>query len=135
MSPRLQAATGLVVYVTAVIAIVVLAIAGHDDNITDVITLAGPVVAALLVIGRISTTHAETSSVLAKINEQTNGILDQRIAEGVRATLEQHAPDIYTGVPSPTGDTPDNTVSPSVSPDRDTPPPHAVAGASRRSRQ
>lgn len=97
MSPRLQAGTGLVVYVTAIFAIVALAVTGHDDNITDVLTLAGPVVAALLVIGRISTTHAETSSVLAKIDQQTNGVLAEKIREGVRATLETHAPDIYTG--------------------------------------
>lgn len=91
MTPRLQAATGITVYVTTLLALVALLITDHP--VTEVMVLAGPVVAALLVNARQAAQHEQTAAVLAKIDTQTNGVLDQRIADGVRAALA----DPYTG--------------------------------------
>lgn len=89
MTPRLQAVVGATVYISTLVAIVVLLI--FDKPVDDLMLLAGPVVGALLVNSRIASTHADTAQTLAKIDRQTNGILDQRIVDGVRTALADTA--------------------------------------------
>lgn len=89
MTPRLQAVVGATVYVSTLIALVILLIVGRP--VDSIMLLAGPVVAALLVNARIATSHADTAQTLAKIDRQTNGILDQRIVDGVRTALADTA--------------------------------------------
>lgn len=89
MTPRLQAVVGAGVYVVTVVGLVILL--SIDKPVDDLMLLAGPVVAALLVNARIATSHADTAQTLAKIDRQTNGILDQRIVDGVRTALADTA--------------------------------------------
>lgn len=89
MTPRLQTVAGLIVYVTTVAAFLALALTGHDDNTTELLGLAGPVVAGLLINARLSPIAAKVT----KIDEQTNGVLDERITAGVRAGLAEHFSD------------------------------------------
>lgn len=90
MSPRLQTLAGVVVYVATIAALVVLLM--QDRPVDEVMLLAGPVVGALLVSGSVGARLDPVAARVAKIDEQTNGILDQRIAEGVRAALLAHQP-------------------------------------------
>lgn len=87
MTPRLQTAAGLVVYVVTIAAFLVLTLSGHEDNTTELLGLAGPVVAALLINARLTPIAAGVS----KIDEQTNGVLDTRIEQGVRRGLLAHS--------------------------------------------
>lgn len=89
MTPRLQAVVGATVYVSTLIALVILLIVGRP--VDSIMLMAGPAVAALLVNARVSATAAETATTLAKIDRQTNGILDQRIVDGVRTALADTA--------------------------------------------
>lgn len=96
-SPRSDFLSGLV-FLSTLLALVVLHLTEHSAGTTDVITLAGPVVAALFLASRLDARHEETKQhltrqeeTLNKVNEQTNGILDQRIRDGVRDGLKAYA--------------------------------------------
>lgn len=97
MTPRLQTIAGVSVYALTLVALVVLALAGHDDNITEVLTLAGPVVAALLINGQIAGRLTPIHAAVTKIDEQTNGVLDQRIktatTDAMRGFMATYATD------------------------------------------
>lgn len=77
---------GTIVFVVTVAAVVVLQVTAHPTD--QLLTLAGPVVAALLITGRIDH-HADTEQTkLDRITAQTNGVLDQRIKSGTTAALK-----------------------------------------------
>lgn len=77
MSPRLQTIAGVIVYGLTLVALVVLLVVGRP--VDSVMLLAGPVVAALLVTGQITDRLNPIHDAVSKIDEQTNGVLDQRI--------------------------------------------------------
>lgn len=77
---------GVIVFVVTATAFVVLQVTEHPTD--KLLTLAGPVVAALLITGRVDRHAADQERTLGKIEAQTNGVLDQRIREGARAALD-----------------------------------------------
>ncbi len=85
MTDRTQTAAGVLIYLATLVAIVWQEMHGHTPD--TIMLLAGPVVAALLVNGRTSRVAADQGAQLAKIEAQTNGILDQRIRDGVRDVI------------------------------------------------
>lgn len=93
MSPRLQTIAGVIVYGLTLVALVVLLVAGRP--VDSVMLLAGPVVAALLVTGQIAARLDPIHATVSKIDEQTNGVLDQRIktaaTDAMRGFLADYA--------------------------------------------
>jgi hypothetical protein len=84
----LVCAVGLVVL--AGLGAVVLIDAGHADDAQRLLSWATPIIAALFLAARINVAFGEQSQrldshdeKLTKITEQTNGVLDKRIADGV----------------------------------------------------
>ena len=77
---------GVIIYTATLAALVVLTLR-HEDT-EAVMVLAGPVVAALLVSGQIGVRADRHDDALDRISRQTNGVLDQRIRDGVRAVLD-----------------------------------------------
>ncbi len=78
---------GVVVFITTAAAFVVLQVTGHPTD--KLLTLAGPVVAALLITGRVDKHADDQEHVLTKIQQQTNGVLDKRIKNGAKAALRE----------------------------------------------
>lgn len=79
---------GAILYTVTLVAIVVLTIA--HERVDQIMVLAGPVVAALLVSGQIGHRSDQQDAALAQITRQTNGVLDSRIRDGVRQALADH---------------------------------------------
>ncbi|MDE9365484.1 hypothetical protein PZ938_07690 [Luteipulveratus sp. YIM 133132] len=86
---------GVVVFVTSVAGVVTLELAGRDPG--QVLTLAGPVVAALLVSGHVSNVTDRQNEQISRIEKQTNGVLDDRIKTQTLAALAE------AGVVTPDG--------------------------------
>lgn len=95
MSPRLQTIAGVIVYGLTLAALVVLLVVGRP--VDSVMLLAGPVVAALLVTGQINGRLNPIHDAVSKIDEQTNGVLDQRIktatTDAIREAIADYATD------------------------------------------
>lgn len=79
------AALAATVFVVSVVALVILELNGRPT--ANLMTLVTPVVAALFVVDTINRRTAEQNQAISKIQEQTNGVLDQRIKDGVLAAL------------------------------------------------
>ena len=94
---RLHIISAALIFLASLSAIVTLVVTGHPEGVEDVMILAGPVVGALFVTGRMDSRLVAQNDMLTKISAQTNGVLDTRIAEGVRASLEAYAPGVYVG--------------------------------------
>lgn len=84
---------GVVVFALTIGALVTLTLAGHDT--TPLLTLAGPVVAALLVTGHLNRVTGQqnrqlqrTAAGVEEVRKQTNGVLDRRIREQTTAALQ-----------------------------------------------
>lgn len=82
-----QTAAGVVIFVATLGALVTLELTGNKTE--TVMLLAGPVVAALLVNGHLSTKTDEQNVKLDKITAQTNGVLDGRIKTQTLAALAE----------------------------------------------
>lgn len=95
MTPRSQTIAGVIVYGLTLVALVVLLVVGRP--VDSVMLLAGPVVAALLVTGQINGRLNPIHATVSKIDEQTNGVLDQRIktatTDAIRGFLADYATD------------------------------------------
>jgi hypothetical protein len=83
-SDHLTFLAGLV-FVVSVAALVTLEVMGKPT--TNLMALVSPVVAALFVAGHINRVTAKQNEHIQKIEHQTNGVLDQRIRDGVLAAL------------------------------------------------
>lgn len=77
----------IVVYVTSLAGYVVLAIQGEPT--AEYVTLVGPVIAAMFVVSHLDRRSDQQDQVLGKIQENTNGVLDRRIKDGVKAALAE----------------------------------------------
>lgn len=78
-----------VVFVVSVAAFVALELLERET--TGLLVLVGPVVAALLVNGKIDNVKKETerqSATLTRVERQTNGVLDERIRSGTLRALQ-----------------------------------------------
>lgn len=74
--------------------VLALDLAGHPDDVPGILALGGPIVAALFVAAKVDAVTLgqnarldQHSQQLATITKQTNGVLDQRIRDGVTAVL------------------------------------------------
>lgn len=76
-----------VIYVTSLAGYVTLALQGKAT--AEYVTLVGPVIAALFVVGHMDKRSDRQDEVLGQIKENTNGVLDKRIKDGVRAALAE----------------------------------------------
>lgn len=76
---------GVVVFVASLGALVFLQAKGLGT--AELIALAGPVVAALLVTGHVSRVTGEQNQQIERIERQTNGVLDERIKRQTIAAL------------------------------------------------
>lgn len=96
MRPTSQTTAGLIIFLAALAGIVALEITGHPGGVANVMLLTGPLVAALITNAHTTAKMTEQTATLepaiAKIDRQTNGILDSRILDGVRAGLAEQAP-------------------------------------------
>jgi hypothetical protein len=79
--------TQLGVFVVCVVAFVVLAVRGQDT--AAFVTFVGPVLAGLFVAAKVNERSDAQDAVLAKISEQTNGVLTRRIRDAVAAALDE----------------------------------------------
>jgi len=98
LAPATAALFAVILTVTGVAGVVVLVVTGHGAEGVPLLTgLLAPVVAAMLLGSKLDASHAATATrldeqdaALHKITRQTNGVLTQRIAEGVEAVLIAH---------------------------------------------
>lgn len=60
-----------------------------DKGTTEYVSLLGPLAAGLLVVQRVEKRSDHQDEQLAQIHHQTNGVLDKRIKDGVRAALDE----------------------------------------------
>lgn len=82
-----QTVAGVVIFLATLTALVVLEVTGNKTD--NVMLLAGPVVAALLVNGHLNNKTDEQNVKLDKITAQTNGVLDGRIKTQTLAALAE----------------------------------------------
>jgi uncharacterized transporter YbjL len=85
---------GLVVLVCLVGAAVALALAGWSGNaimglLTGIIGVAGPLIAVTARLTDLKTATDAQTLTLAKIDHQTNGVLNQRIKDAVHSALNE----------------------------------------------
>ncbi|WP_413114797.1 hypothetical protein ACK1X7_07265 [Streptomyces sp. CY1] len=66
---------------------VVLTLKGADT--TGFVALVAPVLGAVFVINHLDHRSDQQDMILQRISEQTNGVLDKRIKDGVRAALDE----------------------------------------------
>ena len=81
-----------VIVVSSIVALVVLHLTGHGDGTADLVSLVGPVIAAVFVVQSIGPQVAATRSAVEQTARQTNGVLDQRIKDNVKEALAEHLP-------------------------------------------
>jgi len=79
--------TQLGVFVACVVAFVVLSVRGEDTG--SFVTFVAPVLAGVFVTSRLNERSDAQDAVLAKISEQTNGVLTKRIQTAVAAALDE----------------------------------------------
>lgn len=99
-----------VVYALALLALVVLEVAGRDT--TALLSLVGPVIAALFIAGHVDRVTGEQNEAIGRIERQTNGVLDQRIKDGTAEAIKTLLPDLVRETPQ---DATPSTVSRSLS--------------------
>jgi hypothetical protein len=75
----------VIVFVTSLAGYVTLA--WQERATAEYVTLVGPVIAALFVVGHLDRRSDQQDQVLGQIQEQTNGVLDKRIEDGVLKAL------------------------------------------------
>lgn len=83
---------------------VVLALKGLDTG--AFLGLVGPVVSGLFVVGQVNARSDAQDQALTTITRQTNGVLDQRIRDGVTAALAAQAAQDQDPAAAPAGDNP-----------------------------
>lgn len=76
-----QLVVGCIIALAAISAITALEMTNHEYGM--VITIAGPVLAALLINTHVSSLTEQQNEKIGKIEAQTNGVLDKRIEDGV----------------------------------------------------
>ncbi len=89
MKPATAVVTALVT-LGSIAALVVLLVKGVDTS--PLLLLVTPILGTLFVAGKMdgqASTLADQNSALARITAQTNGVLDDRIKNGVRAVLAE----------------------------------------------
>lgn len=77
------------VFLVSITALVILQLQGKDPTI--LVSIVGPVLAALFVVGHVDRRTDEQNVKIDRIEEQTNGVLVGRIRSGVRAELLAHS--------------------------------------------
>ena len=83
-----QLAAGVAVFLALLAAFVLLTL-NHMDT-AGLVALGAPVVGALLVTGHVSKVTSEQNATIAKIDKQTNGVMDARIRDGVQTVLRDN---------------------------------------------
>ena len=78
------------VFVVSITAYVVLELYGGDTG--GVLTLAGPILAALFVTGTLGREQARIHEKVERVEKQTNGVLDARIREQTAAAIREVLP-------------------------------------------
>jgi len=78
---------GIIAFVAAVAAFVVLSVKGLDT--TGLLAFVTPVIGALLIVGRLDSRSDAQDQALTQITKQTNGVLTGRIEEAVVAALDK----------------------------------------------
>ncbi|MFK0150410.1 hypothetical protein ACIQUZ_35565 [Streptomyces griseus] len=76
---------GIIAFVCSVAAFVLLTLKGQET--TGLLTFVTPVIGALLVVTRLDSRSDAQDQALTQITRQTNGVLTQRITDGVDAAL------------------------------------------------
>lgn len=79
---------GVIIVLAVLGCYMALVLTGNTESTTELLTFVTPVVAALLIVRKVSAETQRQDLTLAKIERQTNGVLDARIREGVAASLE-----------------------------------------------
>jgi hypothetical protein len=87
--------TQLGVLLACVVGFVVLSLRHQDTG--SFVTFVGPVLAGLFVTSHVNSRSDAQDSVLAKISEQTNGVLTKRIQDAVTAALDARSANTDTG--------------------------------------
>ncbi len=78
---------GLIIFVTSVAGYVVLTLQHADTS--GLVTLVGPILAGAYAVRAVNRRADEQNYVIGQIHENTNGVLDDRIKNGVRAVLDE----------------------------------------------
>ncbi|MFD8943349.1 hypothetical protein ACFV00_15290 [Streptomyces californicus] len=76
---------GILAFAVTVAAYVVLTVKGQETG--GLLALATPVIGALLIVSRVDARSDAQDQALTQITRQTNGVLTQRITDGVDAAL------------------------------------------------
>lgn len=85
-----ELAFGAAVLAMALGAYVALALAEKPTG--ELVTMIGPILAALFIVRRVDARTDEQNRAINRVEKQTNGQLDQRIKDNVRAVLEERDP-------------------------------------------
>lgn len=109
---RQLTALAALVFVVSVAALVALEV--MERPTANLMTLVAPVVAALFVAGHVNAVTAEQNKTINKIEQQTNGVLDERIRAQTKAALLDAG--IVTPDPSVLGEGPSASTMPPTFP-------------------
>ena len=108
-SPNVVLAGAILSLFGMVGAVLLLTLTGHADTTPPVLAVAAPLVAGLFVAAKVDNATAsqntqldQHSAQLSQISHQTNGVLDQRIRDGVAAALQATGLVVPQGQPAPT---------------------------------
>lgn len=86
-TPRLIIGLAALMFTVTVTALVVLGL--WDQNTRTLERLVGPLLTAVIVTGVVGALGKSQNSRLGKIESQTNGKMDERIRENVKAVLDE----------------------------------------------
>lgn len=86
-NPNSKMWAGILLAVIMVPAYIYMKINSIDEQ--GLMLLMGPVVTYMLIGAKVEQVTQEQNHTLNKIQEQTNGVLDQRIKDGAKAALEE----------------------------------------------